>query len=187
MAKDSYWFKHDNNARNDEKILELRANFGAEGYGVFWMIVETMAEDEGGIIQLKNMGGLSLGYGVAKGRLSEIINGAIELGLFLEKEGKIFSNRMLKHKETRKGLSDFGKDGANKRWGGHREAIADPMLEEKRRDKKRKEKNIGVIFSENGLSVFFSDGSTQQLGPIQRGLFEIGELKPKQVYRGLIN
>lgn len=187
MAKDTFWFKHDNNARNDEKILELRANFGAEGYGVFWMIVETMAEDENGIIQLKNMGGLSLGYGVAKARLCDIINGAIELGLFKESEGKIFSNRMLKHKEFRKELSEDGKKGADKRWGGHKGAIADPMAEEKRGDKKRKEKNIGINFSEDGLSVLFSDGSTQELGPIQKGLFEMGELKPKQIYRGLKN
>ena len=70
------------------------------------MIVETMAEDDSGMIQLKNMGGLSLGYGVAKARLSDIIQGAIELGLFQENDGKIFSNRMLKHKEFRKELSE---------------------------------------------------------------------------------
>jgi hypothetical protein len=184
MAKDSFWFKHDNNARNDEKILELRANFGAEGYGVFWMIVETMAEDDLGYIQLKNIGGLSLGYGVAKGRLSEIINNAIELGLFHQEDGKIYSNRMLRHKEDRKTLSDYGKLGAEKKWGGHRGALADPMADKKREEEKRKERR-GVGFSEDGLSVFFKDGSTQKLGAAQLDLKKIGELKPSQVVKGL--
>ena len=44
MSKDTFWFKHDYNARNDEKILELRSIHGAEAYGVYWMIVETMAD-----------------------------------------------------------------------------------------------------------------------------------------------
>mgnify|MGYP001572489914 CR=1 FL=1 len=35
MAKDTYYFSHDYNARNDEKILELRVKYGAEGYGLF--------------------------------------------------------------------------------------------------------------------------------------------------------
>src|ERR1700677_178723 len=163
MAKDSYWFKHDNNARNDEKILELRSKFGAEGYGIFWMIVETMAEDGDGFISFKNIGGLSLGYGVAIGRLSEVIGVAIELGLFHENGGKIFSNRMLRHKEERNFLSESGKNGAKTRWGGHREgnggAIATAIAEEKREDKirieQKREENtatIGVVIDD--IEVF---------------------------------
>ena len=64
MAKDSFWFKHDYNARNDEKVLELRSVYGAEGYGVFWMLVESMAETEIGGLKASLIGGLSLGYGV---------------------------------------------------------------------------------------------------------------------------
>lgn len=189
MAKDSFWFKHDNNARNDEKILELRSKFGAEGYGIFWMIVETMAEDGDGYISFKNIGGLSLGYGVAIGRLSEVIGVAIELELFHEKGGKIFSNRMLRHKNDRKNLSEHGKNGAKTRWGGHREgngvAMADPIAEEKRREKKRKEIR-GKGFSEDGISVVFEDGSSQLLGQGQRLRFKEGGYEPHYIKKGLI-
>lgn len=185
MAKDSYWFKHDNNARNDEKILELRAKFGPEGYGIYWMIAETMAEDEHGFISFRSIGGLSLGYGVAIGRLSEVIGVAIEVGLFHEKDGKVFSNRMLKHKEDRKSLSDSGKKGAKNRWGGYREgngvAIAYPIAEEKREEEKRKEKNKGVSFSEDKKFVIFSDGSRKELTPHQSFLIEHGELSPERL------
>jgi hypothetical protein len=189
MSKDSYWFKHDNNARNDEKILELRSRFGAEGYGIFWMIVETMAEDGDGFISFKNIGGLSLGYGVAIGRLSEVIGVAIEVGLFHEKDGKIFSNRMLQHKIQRKNLSEYGKKGAETKWGGHRGgngvAIADPMADKIRVDKKRKEVR-GVRFSEDGLNVFFEDGTNQILGQGQRQRFKEGGYMPHYIEKGKI-
>ena len=57
MAKEAFYFNHDYTARNDDKILELRANFGAEGYGIFWMIVETMAENEHGGLNASLLGG----------------------------------------------------------------------------------------------------------------------------------
>lgn len=191
MAKDSFWFKHDNNARNDEKILELRVRFGAEGYGIYWMIVETMAEDEYGFINSGAIGGLSLGYGVAIGRLSEIIGVAIQLELFHEKDGKIFSNRMLRHKKERKELSEHGKNGAKKRWPGHRGAngdpngvaIADPIAEKKREEERRREKNKGVNFSEDGMAVLFSDGSSQELTSHQKFLIKHGELTPDRIIR----
>jgi len=43
--KDSYYFKHDSNARNDPKIKALINKYGMEGYGRFWVIVEMMRED----------------------------------------------------------------------------------------------------------------------------------------------
>lgn len=117
MRKDTFWFNHDFNARNDERILELRSNFGAESYGVFWMLIETMAENTNGGIKYSLIGGLSLGYGVAKGRLKEIIDFAIAIGLFYEVDGFIFSKRFDKFKQFRGKFSEKGREGAAKRWG----------------------------------------------------------------------
>ena len=44
--KDAYYFSHDANARNDPKICAMRAEFGAEGYGWYWVIVEMLREQE---------------------------------------------------------------------------------------------------------------------------------------------
>lgn len=46
MAKKTSYFSHDSNARNDEKILALRMRHGAEGYGVYFMILERMRESK---------------------------------------------------------------------------------------------------------------------------------------------
>ena len=42
--KDAYFFSHDCNARNDPKILALRSVYGAEGYGVYFMLIEILRE-----------------------------------------------------------------------------------------------------------------------------------------------
>ncbi|MES2287412.1 MAG: Lin1244/Lin1753 domain-containing protein [Bacteroidota bacterium] len=175
MAKDTFWFKHDYNARNDEKILELRSLHGAESYGIYWMIVETMADNDNGGINKKLLGGLSGGYGVAKGRLQEIIECCLEIELFYEKDGFYYSGRMLRHKKEREVYSVKGKEGAEKRWGGYRGANA---------EQRRGEKIIGISF-ENEFAVL-SDGTKQKLGKSQ--LFRLGQndLKPKDILKGQI-
>lgn len=42
MAKDTFYFSHDYNARNDDKIKNLIRKHGMRGYGVFWAIVEDL-------------------------------------------------------------------------------------------------------------------------------------------------
>ena len=43
MSKHTYYFKHDLNAHEDEKILDLRMEHGMEGYGIYWLLVELLA------------------------------------------------------------------------------------------------------------------------------------------------
>lgn len=38
------WFKHMTNARNDEELAEILDDHGPEGVGVYWMILEVIAE-----------------------------------------------------------------------------------------------------------------------------------------------
>lgn len=40
----AYYFSHDSNARNDDKILALRMKHGWEGYGLYWALIERMRE-----------------------------------------------------------------------------------------------------------------------------------------------
>ena len=42
MAKDTFYFSHDYNARTDEKIKRLIRKHGMAGYGIFWAIVEDL-------------------------------------------------------------------------------------------------------------------------------------------------
>ena len=38
--KEIVFFSHDANAMNDTKILNMRADYGIEGYGLYWVIIE---------------------------------------------------------------------------------------------------------------------------------------------------
>jgi hypothetical protein len=44
MAKDAYYFSHDSNARQDEKIIKLRMKLGWEGYGLYWALIEMLRD-----------------------------------------------------------------------------------------------------------------------------------------------
>lgn len=121
MAKETYYFSHDYNARNDEKILELRAQFGAEGYGIFWMIIESLAESSYAKIDIKLIAGLSVSYGLAKAKLLKIIDFCLSISLLMRDGDMIYNNRLNEHQQFRKERSDSGKIGADKKWKTIRE------------------------------------------------------------------
>lgn len=60
--KDAYWFRHDSNARHDPKMIALRAKYGGEGYGVYWMLIETLRDTNGYKFPLKHMPSLCLDF-----------------------------------------------------------------------------------------------------------------------------
>jgi hypothetical protein len=181
MAKDTFWFKHDYNARNDEKILELRSELGAEGYGVYWMLVESMAETDNGGVKASLVGGLSHGFGVAKSKLSEIITFCLGVDLLFEKEGYLFSNRMLKHKEERKFFSDMGKEGAERKKEKYRGAKGGLN----RGEEIRGEKKITAVAFENNFAVF-PDGSKQELGQSQILRLKLNDIQPNEIIKGYV-
>lgn len=47
MSTDSYYFPHDYNASRDPNIVKLRRTMGAQGYGIFWLIVEKLYNEDG--------------------------------------------------------------------------------------------------------------------------------------------
>lgn len=148
MKKSSYFFDHDYNARNDEKVLQLRSEFGAEGYGVYWMILESMAESSDGAIHRVAIGGLSLSYGIPKEKLTAIIDYTIGVGLLKESvPGDIVSSRMIAHKARIEAMRKAGKRGAEKRWSTSHEdshPITPPLVPQCKGEERRVDKISNV-------------------------------------------
>jgi hypothetical protein len=46
MKKDAYYFPHDSNAKDDPKCMMLIEQLGLEGYGIFWVLVETLRDQQ---------------------------------------------------------------------------------------------------------------------------------------------
>lgn len=87
-----FFFQHDFNALNDEKIIKLRIKYGMQGYGIYFAILELLAQ---------NNGILELNYDTIKYRLQDkttIIKSVIEdFGLFEIENDYFFSKRLKKH------------------------------------------------------------------------------------------
>ena len=145
MRKDSFYFPHDYNARNDVKCLFLRQQLGMEGFGIFWFLVESLAES-GGILPLKIIPVLAMQMQVPDIKVSAVIN---SFELFQVNEDHFFSCRLNEHLEVRKTLSDKGKEGAALRWKNKEVnslPISNPNAKERKGKeiKERKEKEINA-------------------------------------------
>ena len=44
MSKKAYYFSHDSNAKDDPKCSMLIEQLGCEGYGIYWILVETLRD-----------------------------------------------------------------------------------------------------------------------------------------------
>lgn len=112
----TFYFPHDYDAANDDKILQVRSEFGIEGYALFFLCLETMAKNEHSHLMASLLGGLSVGYGINKDRLQTFLDFSVSINLFKKDKLGYFSPRMNEHKEYRKMLSLSGKQGAKARW-----------------------------------------------------------------------
>jgi hypothetical protein len=113
MKKSTYYFSHDYNAANDVKILFLRQKLGMEGYGIYWFIVEQLAQSNGelpyDIIPV-----LAMQMQCDIKIVQKVID---DFGLFVSRGTMFVSERLLNHLELRNTLKEKGKQGAAKRWG----------------------------------------------------------------------
>jgi len=150
MKKETYYFSHDYNARNDTKILYMRQELGMEGYGIYWYLIEALA-DAGGILPLKILPVLAKQMDSTLVKVEGIIN---NYELFQVAENQFFSQRLIQHLELRNALSEAGKIGAKNRWkngGANGGAIGLPNAKESKgkeiKVKERKESNMHLLNS----------------------------------------
>ena len=149
MKKDTFYFSHDYNAATDFKILFLRQQLGMEGYGIYWYLVEQLAQS-GGYLPLKIVPVLAMQMHTTEVKVHAVIK---QFELFELHEEVFYSVRLNKNLEIRNSLSEYGKKGALKRWENkiaishpNSHPISDPNAKEKKRkEKKRKEKIVEEI------------------------------------------
>ena len=120
MKKDTYYFSHDYNARQDEKIAHYLSKVGMSGYGIYWLLIERMHQSESGKLTLKYLNGIAYADNIDITLLNTCYNIAIECELFVTDDKYFWSERVLKNKleldEKRVKKSNAGKAGMQKRW-----------------------------------------------------------------------
>ena len=71
--KETYYFPHDYNARQDPKMQDVMAHHGVAGIGIYWCLVEMLYE-QGGVVPLKAVKGIAYALHVDSEVVSSIIN-----------------------------------------------------------------------------------------------------------------
>jgi hypothetical protein len=190
MKNNTFYFSHDFNAHNDFKILFLRQQLGMEGYGIYWFLIESLA-DAGGTLPLKIIPVLSMQMQTNEVKVLAVIN---EFELFNVVEDKFFSVRLNEHLNKVNNIksinSEKGKRSAEVRRLNSVEQRfnSGSTAAEQRKGKERKEKEIikGISFSDDRSKVIFPDGSSQILGESQLSLVKANMSNPIQIVKGLI-
>ena len=115
MKKNTYYFSHDYNSRNDTKILFLRMQLGMEGYGIYWYLIEALAES-GGTLPLQLIPVLAMQMHTTEAKVNAVVNA---FSLFEIIEEQFFSIRLNEHldkvNQLRLSASARGKLSAEKR------------------------------------------------------------------------
>lgn len=149
MAKEAYYFSHDSNARQDEKILMLRAEHGWEGYGIYWALIEMMFESSDTALHHNKIKGIAVSYNIDITLLQQVINTCIAEGLFTSDSDKFWSEslarRKLKFLDSREKKSEAGKKGMAKRYGkqhSNNDVITEPNKVKESKVKEIKVKEI---------------------------------------------
>lgn len=187
--KDAYFFSHDCNARNDPKILALRSVYGAEGYGVYFMLVEILREQPEYKLSVTKYiwSTLAMQMQVEASRVEQIITDCCteftENGKpLLVNDGEyLYSASLLRRMGKVDDISNLRREAARKRWenqpckddSGDEGCTVDANAEQtdanKRKAKQSKEKQSKAEEKKAKETIFadFASGDADLLSALQ--------------------
>lgn len=101
----SFYFRHDENAANDLKVMTLRSQLAMEGYGIYWFIVEQLSM-AGGKMPMKMIPMLAAVMQTTPDKAFSVVR---NYELFVVDEDGFFSERLNKELDHRGMLSEAGR------------------------------------------------------------------------------
>ena len=111
MAKDTFYFSHDYNSRNDEKIKFLLRKHGLIGYGLFWAIIEDLYNNANAL--QSDYEGIAYDYRIEIEVVKSVIN---DFDLFVF-DGETFGSLSVQKRiDERDSKSVKARESAHKRW-----------------------------------------------------------------------
>jgi hypothetical protein len=148
MNKEGYYFPHFCNARQDRKIRKLRKDFGIEGYGIYFMLLETLREQHDLMYPLEDIDLLAEEFKVEEYKVKDTI---YNYELFeIDEEQKFFSPKMLVYLEPyfrmKRQRSEAGKASAISKGFNDRSTTVE--------QKKRKENKVNESKEEESKENF---------------------------------
>tara|TARA_Y100000296_G_scaffold83792_1_gene115584 strand:- start:1960 stop:2790 length:831 start_codon:yes stop_codon:yes gene_type:complete len=95
MAKDAYYFSHDSNARNDQRLMKIRMKYGMEGYGAYFGIIEILREQSDYTLLFDDLEGIAFDLRIELNVIEDIVS---NYDLFVIEGMSMFYSRSLKRR-----------------------------------------------------------------------------------------
>jgi len=111
MSKDTFYFSHDYNSRNDEKVKFLLRKHGFLAYGLFWAIIEDLYNNANAL--RTDYEGIAYDFRVDIKLIESIIK---DFDLFVFDEDTFGSLSVQKRLDERDSKSVKARESASKRW-----------------------------------------------------------------------
>jgi len=110
MKKDAYYFPHFSNARTDRRLKRVRKQLGIEGYGIYFMILETLRDQTEFRYPTEDIDLLADEFGTSEEKARAVV---INFGLFdVDENEEFFSPKMLEY------MTPYLENKERKRIGG---------------------------------------------------------------------
>ena len=143
-TKDAYYFPHFSNARQDKKLRRVRKELGVEGYGIYFMILETLRDQENFSYTINDIDLLADDFGTSEQKIRTVIAN-YDLFAFSE-DGKMFtSERFIQYMQPYLEKRERARAAALKRWGyanAYANALPEQCKESKVKESKVKESKV---------------------------------------------
>jgi len=159
MSKDTFYFSHDYNSRNDEKIKFLLRKQGITGYGLFWAIIEDLYNNANAL--RTDYDGIAFDYRIDVNIVKSVIN---DFDLFVfdgETFGSLSVQKRLDERDTK---SIKARQSASKRWTNANamrtqcdsNAIKESKVKEKKENKGKENKEVLFPFDSDKFKNYWS-------------------------------
>jgi|GEM_PF-3114228 len=154
MAKDTFYFPHDYTASNNPKIKAMIAEYKAEGYGMYWYIIELMHQSEDHKLAQKKYTYSAIAQQMSTNAeqvlkfISDCIN---EYELFEQEGGFFYADRVNRNVEKRQEISEkralSGKKSAERRaaLSTSVEQVSTSVQQNPTKERKGKERKVNTI------------------------------------------
>lgn len=147
--KDVYYFSHDCNARNDEKILALRSVYGLEGYAIYFMLIEILREQPTYRLPITKYtyNTLAMQMQCECSKVESIVHDCCNefvnenSALLKIEDGYLLSESLLRRMDKVDSTSKSRQEAANIRWNKQTECNSNANAKQKECNKIRRDKN----------------------------------------------
>lgn len=138
MKKETYYFSHDYTARSDEKIKNLIYDFGYQGYGIYWALIEELYQNANAL--QTNYKRIAFDMRVEEKIIESIVQ---NYGLFIVENEYFGSLSVQRRLDMRNEKSNKARESAQKRWTKDANALptqsdSNAIKESKVKETKRK-------------------------------------------------